>query len=384
MVRPVPTHMKDPPWSVSLFGRLAAAARPDALVTTRGAAVLDPCPRFLLLAVVALLIAEADALLFDLQRPHWHFSLRTIGLALVVIGIPFAVATRPRTVRDWTDVVAASLILPVGNLVLPWATDQTIWLLPRVFDAQVVALDASLGFQPAFVMGAWFNTHRTLAAFFIANYDSVMVITVVVAVAEAYRGRRSGPGLLPVFMVIAGIGFPIYHVLPVVGPAVWFIDSFPYPDLFGHLPGPRTTMPSLHTAWVVMAFPATRGMHPAIRIVAAVVALGTIVATLGTGAHDLTDLVVACPLVLLVRAVCATGLQRTSRERLVPGLIGAGLILVWGFAVRGLITPSAVPVLVPAAMLATVTIAFWLEHRLALATRAVPGGRLPAMRARIA
>jgi len=176
--------------------------------------------------------------------------------------------------------------------------------------------------------------------------------------------------------VIGGFGFTLYHLFPVIGPASNFIGSYPYPALFGHDPGPRNAMPSCHTAWVVMAFLTSRGMHWSIRAVIAVAAIGTMIATLGTGAHYLTDLVVACPFVLLVRAVCAIELSLMAPERIGPALSGAGMIAAWGLAVLGVVAPAAIPGLVPAAMLATVVASFWLEHKLALAERRA--SRFPA------
>ena len=79
-------------------------------------------------------------------------------------------------------------------------------------------------------------------------------------------------------------------------------------------------MPSLHTAWVLLAFLKTRGMPWPIRALNVFAAAGTMIRAFGAGEHCLTDLVVACPFVPLVRALCASELP--ARERYMPFLIG--------------------------------------------------------------
>ena len=347
------------------------------------ASVFDLCPLFVVLVIAALGIAQIDSAILGMPLPLRDLSIEQKIVEMLIFAIPFALATGPATWRGWVNVLAAGLILPLGQTIMPWVSTETIWALPFVYDPQVVALDGALGFQPSFVLGDAFARDPLFAAICIGIYAAVILPTALVALAEGYRGRRTGPGALPIFLVIGGFGFTLYHLFPVIGPASNFIGSYPYPELFGHDPGPRNAMPSCHTAWVLMAFLTSRGMHWTIRILLAVAALGTMIATLGTGAHYLTDLIVACPFVLLVRAVCAIGLPLMAPERIGPALSGAGMIAAWGLAVRGVIAPAAIPGLVPAVMLATVVASYWLEHKLALAERRTV--RFPAaaaMRAR--
>ena len=298
----------------------------------------------------------------------------------LVFAVPFAVTAKPGTRRDWVYVIAAGLILPLGNAIMPWATTRTIQALPHVYDQQVAALDATLGLQPSFVMGELFVQHPALAAICEYCYAVVIFPAAIAAAMEARLGRRMGLGALPTFLAIAGAGFPIYHLLPVIGPAPHFGSAFPLHTARAYLPAPRNCMPSLHTAWVVMPFLASRRMPWAVRAVIAFAAAGTMIATLGAGEHYLTDLVVAFPFVLLLRALCACELPMLARERVRPGLIGLAMLTVWGLAVRGMIDPAAVPGLVPVAMLATVTLSLWLEHNLAQATDALLASKAIASR----
>jgi hypothetical protein len=333
-------------------------------------AVFDLCPLFLLLVIVSMLIAEVDAAAVGLPPPHGNFSGFGLLLEFLVFAVPFAVTSKPRTARDWLYVVTAALILPLGNEIMPWATTQTIEALPHVYDSQVASLDAALGVQPSFMIGEIFVRHPIVTSICEYCYAAVVFPAALVAAMEARIGRRMGLGALPTFLVIAGVGFPIYHLLPVVGPAPHFGSAFPFPTASAHLPAPRNCMPSLHTAWVLMAFLTTRDMPWQIRAVTAFAAAGTMITTLGAGEHYLTDLVVACPFVLLIRALCATELPIAARERWGSCLIGLALIIAWGLAVRGIVAPASTLGLVPSAMLATVIISLCLERNLTRAAEA--------------
>jgi hypothetical protein len=238
-----------------------------AALPSSNAAVFNLCPRFLLLVIAALALAELDSAIVGLPPPHRGVSFATLLLGWMILGAIFAAAARPRTRRDWVYLMAAGLILPLGNMILPWACGQTIRLLPHVYDAQVAQLDATLGVQPSFMMGEVFTRYPLLASPCAYIYGAVMFPAVLVGAIEAQYGRRMGIGALPTFLVIAGVGFLLYQLLPVVGPAPYFGRSFPFATDRSYLPAPRNAMPSLHTAWVLIAFLATRGMSLLTRIV---------------------------------------------------------------------------------------------------------------------
>ena len=325
------------------------------------------CRLFFAFVLAAMLVAEMHSVSVGLPPYHRHMSWSDIPFGLIVFGIPFVAAAKPRTQRDWMNVVAAALILPLANSVMPWVTEETIYALPQTFDRQVVALDAPLGINPSFVVGEYFTHHPLLRQICFGMYAAVAFPSALVAAIEAQSGRRRGPGALPIFLVIAGAGFILYHWLPVIGPAAYFETAFPFPRTSTIYNTARNAMPSLHTAWVLMAFLTTRGMSLPIRLTTAIIAIGTMIATLGSGEHYLTDLVVSCPFVLTIRALCAIELPWTASDRGGSIFIGAALVLVWGLAVRGAIEPSAIYGLVPAAMVATVVVSAWCERRLAQA-----------------
>jgi hypothetical protein len=204
-----------------------------------------------------------------------------------------------------------------------------------------------------------------------ALYGAIIFPVALVAAVEAQRRRRTGIGMLPTFLVVASIGYGCYALMPVIGPDAWFGTAFPGDIGLSKGMMPRNCMPSLHNAWVILAFLLSRGMSRPVRAVAGIWMVGTAIATLGLGEHYLLDFVVAMPFVLMIRALCASDLPWSSVERRAAFLIGLLLLLAWALPIRGVLEPQAVPGLVPACMLATVTITFWWERRLARVTGSV-------------
>ncbi len=328
------------------------------------AAVFSPCPWFLLIIIAMLLVGEAGALLFRLPAPHAMIPPLGVLLVSLIMLVFFASLALPRNLPEWGYCVAASLILPLGNTIMPAALAETLAFLPRVYDANVAALDGTFGAQPSFVVGALFIRWPDLAWLCAAIYAGVLLPTAIVALAEGHRGRRTGLGALPTFLVIASVGFAIYHVLPVIGPVPYFGDAFPLLSTRAHIPAPRNCMPSLHTAWVLMAFLTARGM-PLARIITGLWLALMLLATLGFGEHYLIDLVCAAPFVLALRALCASDLSWSARPRRSALLAGVAVFFVWGLAIRGAIQPAGIPGLVPAMMIATVIVCVAWERRLA-------------------
>jgi hypothetical protein len=330
------------------------------------AAVFSPCPWFLLILIVVLLVGEAGALSFRLPAPHTTIPPLGVLLVSLIMLVFFASISLPRNLPEWGYCVAACLILPLGNTIMPAALAEAIAFLPHVYDANVVELDGTLGVQPSFVVGALFVRFPDLAWLCAAIYAGVLLPTAILALAEGHHGQRTGLGALSTFLVIAGAGYVIYHILPVIGPVPYFGDTFPLQSTRAHLPAPRNCMPSLHTAWVLMAFLTSRGM-PLARLISGLWLALMLLATLGFGEHYLTDLVCAAPFVLALRALCASDLPWSARARWSSAVAGVAVFCVWGLAIRGAIEPAGIPGLVPAMMIATVTLCVIWERRLARA-----------------
>ena len=159
-------------------------------------------------------------------------------------------------------------------------------------------------------------------------YAAVAFPSALVAAIEAQSGRRRGPGALPIFLVIAGAGFILYHWLPVVGPAAYFETAFPFPRTSTIYNTARNAMPSLHTAWVLMAFLTTRGMSLPIRLTTAIIAIGTMIAYATQPdnvafyvRHGLTALVPAYPDGMVLMRRKADAAERPASPPRVPAAL---------------------------------------------------------------
>jgi hypothetical protein len=124
---------------------------------------------------------------------------------------------------------------------------------------------------------------------------------------------------------------------------------------------PRNGMPSLHMAWVILLWWNSRGLPRALRGALMLYLLLTVAATLGSGQHYLVDLVVSVPFALAVQSVASYALCNKSRRRTAVAT-GIGLTLAWLVLVRfGVPLALKSPVIPWALILATVSIASWLE-----------------------
>jgi hypothetical protein len=234
----------------------------------------------------------------------------------------------------------------------------------------------------------------TLHNLSLAAYAFVQLPIVVVA---AFHWKRKEPGdisILPAFIIGSMIGFTCYWLTPAIGPKVYFGADFPLAHatagylanlpLFDFDPAhPRNAMPSMHISWALLVFLYTRGFPIWARFYAGAFVFLTACATLGLGEHYLMDLVVATPLVLLVRALCAAGLTWADAARLRGALVGLALLTFWIVAIR--LGPSIAPSI--ALILTALTVGApprclkgpWPARRMSIRVRRLPPRRnLPA------
>lgn len=353
------------------LARLVTRTRARLARGSPSADVFSPCPLFLLVVIAVLAVAEVGAALFGLPAPHQTIPPRATLVAGLFVSAIFASIALPRTPLDWFRCAAAGLILPLGNVIMPAALAETVVFLPNIYDRNVVPLDGAFGGQVSFALGALFAQHSGLSWVCAIIYAGVLLPPALLAIAEAHTGRRAGIGSLPTFLAIAGVGFIIYHILPVIGPMAYFGDEFPLRSVRAHMAAPRNCMPSLHTAWVLMAFLCARRM-PITRTINGIWLAIMLVATLGFGEHYLTDLICAVPFVLGLRALCATDVAWSARARSGGLLVAVLLFSIWGLAVRGAIHPADVPGLVPAFTICTIAVSLVWERRLARAQGLLP------------
>jgi len=277
----------------------------------------------------------------------------------------------------------ACLALPVASTVMLFALNYATPRLSFVYDPVVIGLDGSLGFQPASLVAGLFAFCWPLKQICLAAYMFLTATIAVSAGLEMRSGQVQGIGVLPTFMFAGILGYALYFLMPVVGPWPYLGADFAHllaeagPPL-SHMDYsgiPRNCVPSMHTAWAVLAYLATRNRPLPVRCFSFLFMSFTLLATLGFGHHYFVDLVVAAPFVLLVRALCAVQLPWAG-DRLAGVAAGSIMVAAWCVAVRGVL-PAFMITIAPAAMLATLIVSAWLEMRLARGeTRCVPKGRL--------
>ena len=276
----------------------------------------------------------------------------------------------------WIDLLAVASLIHISALAIPFFRDQTARWLPAIVDLPIARLDEAFGAQPSAAMAEIFAALPALHSLSLAAYAFVQLPIVVVAAVHWKTKDPADVSILPAFIIGSMIGFTCYWLTPAIGPRAYFGADFPLAHatagylanlpVFDFDPGhPRNAMPSMHISWAALVFLYTRGFPMWARFYAGAFALLTACATLGLGEHYLMDLVVAAPLVLLVRALCATRLSRADGARLRSAAAGLALLAFWIAAIR--IGLSFAPPMALILIALTVGASALLEHALACA-----------------
>jgi hypothetical protein len=133
--------------------------------------------------------------------------------------------------------------------------------------------------------------------------------------------------------------------------------------------GVQNAIPSLHMAWVLLAWWYSRGLSVWERGIALTFAVFTALATLGTGEHYFIDLIVAYPFSVMIQSLCAFPMRWAARERVTGMLYGLLVTLLW-LVMLGQV-PKVFwfsPVIPWACCLLTVASAIYLHRKLEAAT----------------
>jgi hypothetical protein len=136
------------------------------------------------------------------------------------------------------------------------------------------------------------------------------------------------------------VGVFFYNLFPALGPIYLFLGRFPWHPLTADqarrlflepvaIAGMRNGMPSLHMAWVLLAFWCSRGLSIYERLIAVAFVVFTVFSTMGTGEHYFIDLIVAFPFAVFIQALCATRLPWHDRRRYAACLFGLITTFVW-------------------------------------------------------
>lgn len=289
-------------------------------------------------ALTAAHVAFGKRLSLDV-RPFAHVAFG-FGLASLLVVALAVVRSAGSARQAWRSLLLPSLLLPGFLIASTPLVGLTILLHPLVFDGFVYRADELFGRQPSFAVGALFAAMPALRAVCGFVYWNLALAIAAIHAAQRRWGGRAD--LLPAFIWLGIAGSVAYHALPVVGPRFVFGDHFPNappaPPGVGMVltAVPRNCMPSLHTAWALLAYWSTRRLPAAIRISAFAWLALTVLATLGFGFHYALDCVIAVPFTLAVYAASSGGTNRTSGVRLRTFIGATAATAIWIACLRWL------------------------------------------------
>ena len=315
----------------------------------------------------------------DFKFLHYNFNafglLSFLGLAsLVALAIRAAWSRGEESARMRLAFLFAFLSLGVDAAAVLFHA-LTSKLNPKVLDLYLYSFDASLRVQLSFLMGQAYATWHRFGDAGMFIYIGLPVLLAMVAAGHLLHGSKAAIPAMAAFLVTAPVGVIFYNLFPALGPTYIFGPRFPWNPLTIDqaarlllepilVAGYRNAMPSLHIAWVLLAWWFSRGLSVWERSIAMVFMVFTAFATLGSGEHYFIDLVVGFPFALFVYALCAFPLGWTQQRKVAFGL-GLGLTLAW-FAVlrQGVKLFWVSPILPWLACLVTVAAVVILQQRL--------------------
>jgi len=286
--------------------------------------------------------------LIDFKLLHYNFNafglLSLLGLAsLVALAIRAAWSHDEESARMRLAFMFAFLSISVDAAAVLFHA-LTSKLNPKVLDLYLYSFDASLRVQLSFLMGQAYATWHRFGDAGMFIYIGLPVVLAMVAAGHLLHRSKAAMPAMAAFLVAAPIGVIFYNLFPALGPTYIFGPRFPWnPLTIGEaarlrlepilVAGYRNAMPSLHIAWVLLAWWFSRGLSVWERSIAMVFVVFTAFATLGSGEHYFIDLVVGFPFALFIYGLCAFPL-RWTRERKVALGLGLGLTLGWFAALR--------------------------------------------------
>jgi hypothetical protein len=291
----------------------------------------------LILAACLLVLLQIFALKVSLSAMP---ALALLGVA----SLGFLGFRRIWSVGEERRLMHYAFVPPLLFVLLGYASsallEMTGRLHPATFDLFLYNFDASLGLQPSSEVGQWMLRSRWLTRFALLFYFALPIPVMLIYAKQLVRRRGGAMATFLGFFVVGPVGVIFYNLLPACGPIYLLGSKFPFEPLSNQqvkemlihpvlISGARNAFPSLHVAWVLLAWWYAAGLSHWTKLFVLVFVAGTVFATLGLGEHYFIDLVAAFPFALMIQAVCALQIPWLDRRRLAPLLSGALLILGW-------------------------------------------------------
>lgn len=313
-------------------------------------------------------------------RPNWESCVSFVGLgSLVVLGLR-AVWSEGEKQKLLALAFAPSFLFCGFMVGAGFVLDKTQVWHPKVLDLYLFSFDASLHVQLAFLVGQAYAVLPWFRAVGVALYIALPIPLAMVYAGQLLRGREKAFPAMAAFLIAGPIGILFYNLFPALGPAHIFLQDFPWHPMTtaqaSHLlgepipvKGVQNAIPSLHMAWVLLAWWYSRGLSVWERGIALTFVVFTAFATLGTGEHYFIDLVVAYPFSVMIQALCAFPLRWTQRDRIAGLLCGLLITLAWFVALGYAPNLFWISPVVPWTLcVLTVSSAIYLHRKLEAAT----------------
>ena len=369
------------------------------LVVLVGLVVLGISRSFYDQAFVDSFFAFALASVFILHmriRPKWQDASMVVAAVLVLAFVDFRLLHFPQKLMAWLSFLGLcsfavmafraiwvgeqyekrlilSACIPAALFVASdyFAATMLQWTFlahPKTLDLYLLNFDYSLRVELASIAGQLYALHPWLHNTSLIAYVGLAVPITVVFAGRLVRGRESAFPAMLAFLIIGPAGILFYNIFPACGPLAVFKQGFPFQVLPMAdvqrvilepivISGARNAIPSLHMAWVLLAWWYSRGLSWVERSIALAFLIFTIFATLGTGEHWFVDLLVAFPFALFIESVCAYSIPWSNSQRMGAIFFGLGATLSWLLLLR--FTPKlfwASPLVPWALSLATVAL----------------------------
>jgi hypothetical protein len=293
----------------------------------------------LLVFLGALVLAFADFQILHYKRtPSCWVAFA--GLASMAILGTHAIWTRGENRKLYLLAFIPAVCFVASEYFASNLLEWTGKLHPKVLDLYLYSFDASLYVQLPFRIGQAFSRWPALRGASLLFYAALSIPIALIYAGKVLRFRERAFPCFLAFVAAGPIGVFFYNLFPAVGPVHLFLQDFPWRPLaleqVPHLllepvpvAGYRNAIPSLHMAWVLLAWWYSRGMAWWERGVALVFLVFTVLATMGSGEHYAVDLVLAFPYALLIEALFSFSLPWKDKTRATAAAFGLASILLW-------------------------------------------------------
>ncbi len=334
--------------------------------------------------------ASCLAILFVVWKLPFHYSFpgALLGMGSLLVLSLRAVWSLGDERVGYLACVIPSLLLVGSEWLTPPMLEWGQIRNPKTLDVYLLIFDGTLHFQPSLLMGRLFEKLPLLRHISIYFYFALPLLIALVYVEQLRLSRKRAMVTLLIFFFGAVIGDAFYNFYPACGPISLLGRQFPNLEFpFARISsivlepvpirGARNAMPSMHMAWVILAWWLSENLSRWVKAIGLFFLLFTFTATLGTGEHYFIDLVVALPFSLSLYAVFALDLAPTSRERLSAFFTGAIFTAAWLLLLRYYIPLFIrIPGLSWGLILLTVLVVFYLQYRLSQARNRQPSALL--------